>query len=662
MRRAVDRGHAREQQERRAAAHRAQLIRCLYELNSLVPIGVLPPELLVEVFRHCQAEGSRRWLHVTHVCKRWREVALGSPGLWASFACFELEWTRASISRSRECSLHVELNFVWYDSWTKDDIIKLLALLFEHGNRIRSLRIAGSYHPDLTDTLLDIFPLSCPLLETLYVEYAGAAFLNTVEMPSLKQLSTYPVAPALDSPVLRSPLTHLTIDAPYYATLVTPDIRLMIRNLETLENLSLSKLCHATPSHAETPISLPRLCYLRLSGDGGNCAYVLKRLVFPSSTRLHLVLECDDYADLPLSSLEDFTSAIVSKHQQGLPHSRLPFHSFFYSDDVIRAWTEAPPLIDVTGEYGYPWLQCPEPILSIVVPRQLDRVLDPKFQCTLLLAETLREVTAASFRSTYARAQGGCEGWSTEQWRAIFDKMALVEHLDVRLKHPRCFLYSLTGPTYCDNVFHYPLAQPRYTNKQPDTEDDIWYMYSGHPWSDRGSSCRSKRHTTHAECKDSCLGPLYLPILETLGVSREIARHEHGEGYDADISSYASLLRTRQKAGFPLRLELKDHGYMSHVLVEFLRQFAKEVTWDQVKLIIKGGKGILHEGIAIWGEEEAIWGEEAAIWSEGKAIWRDREAIWGDREVIWGDGEAIWDEQGIPVDEEEAQEQHAQAV
>lgn len=58
-------------------------------LNAAQPVFRLSTEMLLEVFRTYRAmlsrppdQGTLRWIVVTHVCARWRNVALRAPVLW----------------------------------------------------------------------------------------------------------------------------------------------------------------------------------------------------------------------------------------------------------------------------------------------------------------------------------------------------------------------------------------------------------------------------------------------------------------------------------------------------------------------------------------------------------------------------------------------------
>src|ERR1700730_4144150 len=57
--------------------------------NALVPISHLPPEILAAIFSFLSPSVWNRgidlleWLSVTHVCHRWRDIALTHPRLWS---------------------------------------------------------------------------------------------------------------------------------------------------------------------------------------------------------------------------------------------------------------------------------------------------------------------------------------------------------------------------------------------------------------------------------------------------------------------------------------------------------------------------------------------------------------------------------------------------
>jgi hypothetical protein len=74
------------------AAARQVLRSLLTRRNTLMPISLLPPEILARVFhllvlKEPPFSGRRKrnlgWIRATHVCRHWRQVALDDSSLWA---------------------------------------------------------------------------------------------------------------------------------------------------------------------------------------------------------------------------------------------------------------------------------------------------------------------------------------------------------------------------------------------------------------------------------------------------------------------------------------------------------------------------------------------------------------------------------------------------
>ncbi|KAI0263621.1 hypothetical protein BC834DRAFT_827414, partial [Gloeopeniophorella convolvens] len=79
--------------------------------NSLSPIAKLFPEILSQIFeRHTEMDPPLLgWLLDTHVCHRWRQVAISHAALWGRIP-FVLgwEWLQVSLSRARSAGLTMQ--------------------------------------------------------------------------------------------------------------------------------------------------------------------------------------------------------------------------------------------------------------------------------------------------------------------------------------------------------------------------------------------------------------------------------------------------------------------------------------------------------------------------------------------------------------------------
>src|SRR5260221_239048 len=171
--------------------------------NAVAPISTLPPELLVQIFhfhalleRPCpglqQLVGSIGWIRVTHVCQRWRQVALDDSLLWATITGFlsSVEWFSETLARARNAPLIVDLEGAPNP--------KILPKFLPHITRTRELRLRRLSAFDL-HSVREIFALEAPALEhfelglnavTSPVEFRFAArILFKGRTPKLRTLS-----------------------------------------------------------------------------------------------------------------------------------------------------------------------------------------------------------------------------------------------------------------------------------------------------------------------------------------------------------------------------------------------------------------------------------------------------------------------------------------
>ncbi|KAF6753052.1 hypothetical protein DFP72DRAFT_435379 [Ephemerocybe angulata] len=147
--------------------------------NTLALPSRLPPEVLCDIFlaagvvpeRSDQARrvawndsGERLWIVVTHVCKSWRETALGCPALWANLTFISPSFTRVMLQRSRNAPLTIDYS----GKFQHED---LLAEAISHTERLRSVKIG------------------IPNNTSLRFEYALSGFSSGVEATILETLS-----------------------------------------------------------------------------------------------------------------------------------------------------------------------------------------------------------------------------------------------------------------------------------------------------------------------------------------------------------------------------------------------------------------------------------------------------------------------------------------
>lgn len=105
--------------EAKVTAARKEYLQLASSLNDLRPAVRLPPELLVEIFKHCAGfftkpddddaiSASLDWIWATHVCRQWRRVAIETPMLWTNLPIIQRpSYVRAFLARSGSLPLRI---------------------------------------------------------------------------------------------------------------------------------------------------------------------------------------------------------------------------------------------------------------------------------------------------------------------------------------------------------------------------------------------------------------------------------------------------------------------------------------------------------------------------------------------------------------------------
>ncbi|KAI0329164.1 hypothetical protein GY45DRAFT_1325420 [Cubamyces sp. BRFM 1775] len=155
------------------------LLQIRAQLNLLSPIDKLPPEILAQCFEHARSiywnnRGNdlkveyrtghkhplevRTLITITHVCKRWRAVALGTPTLWTDIDDDRPAHVEASLTRSGNAPISVHLR-------TKD-LSRTALALSTHGHRMKRLDL--TVHPR-AHFIPPLLQFEAPLLKCLTI-------------------------------------------------------------------------------------------------------------------------------------------------------------------------------------------------------------------------------------------------------------------------------------------------------------------------------------------------------------------------------------------------------------------------------------------------------------------------------------------------------------
>lgn len=341
------------------------------QFNTALTVGALPTELLTRIFtvlrdlyvnspsststRDGDSSDVLRWTNVTHVCSRWREIALGDPSLWACDigAWKNREWIDEMLERAGSAPLSIGYmpspgaipidvgprplqvaNYVH----TKHP---LATIITPHISRVASLALHGR------DDIYDIFDTCTDqqmLLEDLALRLDAPhddnlsmpgliprkLFARRV-LPNLRRLNLRGFEPPWRWKLLSPTIQDLSVHYPNYGSefykktmsLSLPPIEAIVKalkklpllerlnlhvilpDLETLETFgSFSGLKWDTDSDEESPSSsgdperdlemplyLEKLRHLNLYSDVVDCAQFLRALRFPSSMSMKLCLQ-----------------------------------------------------------------------------------------------------------------------------------------------------------------------------------------------------------------------------------------------------------------------------------------------------------------------------------------------------------------------------------
>ena len=168
----------------------------LFHQNALAPILKLPLDLLTTIFLFFPAKNftdeSPTWLRITHVCRRWREAAIGCALMWTNIMFDPPPWTTIMLARSRGAPLVIEADVD--DSLsgrTRSERVDL-ALAHSHHARVIRLRTPPSTANGLIFTLKNC---PSPLLEVLElrITYRGPCYIRqdifAGEAPRLRSLT-----------------------------------------------------------------------------------------------------------------------------------------------------------------------------------------------------------------------------------------------------------------------------------------------------------------------------------------------------------------------------------------------------------------------------------------------------------------------------------------
>ncbi|KAK7058665.1 hypothetical protein VNI00_002301 [Paramarasmius palmivorus] len=311
--------------------------------NSLTTISRLPPELLSRILAHCAFRSDTEissLIRCTHVCSRWRTLALDTPSLWSEPEFEKSNMALEMLRRARNTPLHIKAALHRPLIAVREPLLEAI----QNVSRIASLHIAAS-HNQLVGEIIPLLGKPAPKLQALYLEtYGGTVVLPEQflqdEAPRLRSLELFNVHIPWNSRLL-SDLTTLSIAGNLDDTMLPSASHFMnvLRNMPALEVLALEESVPniSTAARESLPtLTLPNLRRLTLRSNILSCTTLVDKLIFPSTTFVYLVLRST--ARSPEDAQAEFR--LVKPSLQKV--LAIPIIAVDYSHGCLTAWTRVP--------------------------------------------------------------------------------------------------------------------------------------------------------------------------------------------------------------------------------------------------------------------------------------------------------------------------------
>ncbi|KAI0061052.1 hypothetical protein BV25DRAFT_1992574 [Artomyces pyxidatus] len=257
------------------------------------------------------------WINVTHVCRRWREIALSTPRLWI-VVDFSLgpSWLKEVLARSKHLPIALDNN---------SSPIPYKAANIISCNIFRATSMVLRDLEDDSDGCSSIYDISlsrpAPLLQNLSLHsvpsFALPFKLFGNHAPQLRRLSltncwALPWTSNIWKQLVHLDLTFLNPTNPDEDTPLLEDFLCLLETTTALETLKLHQFVPCVDASEDIQIvNLPHLRLFIVNGDAAQCASFIVRLRIPPTARLRITSSTDGgYREFDplLSSLSEYVS------------------------------------------------------------------------------------------------------------------------------------------------------------------------------------------------------------------------------------------------------------------------------------------------------------------------------------------------------------------
>ena len=257
------------------------------------------------------------WVAVSHVCRRWREIALKCKALWTTIPLVSVSWAQRALTLSfpHPIILHIDSKDTSLDRGYVS--VNALCLALTHIDRIRKAHIHSPWGTRHGDRIMDlVFGTLCsggatvleeldlapdfPFLAFPDLERNNNSTIEKVEnsMPALRVIRLDQCYLPADCFLFYPWLTHLRLSG---TRPVWPAMESLLSTLSLLTKLQVLELYGVLPTAQCHPLSprsasaaaedhplLPSLHELHLGGTAQGVLAVLQALNLTESVRVHV--------------------------------------------------------------------------------------------------------------------------------------------------------------------------------------------------------------------------------------------------------------------------------------------------------------------------------------------------------------------------------------
>lgn len=251
------------------------------------------------------------WVAVSHVCRRWREIALKCKALWTTVPLVSVSWAERALTLScpHPIILHIDSKDKSLDRGYMS--VSALCLALTHVDRIRKIHMHSPWGTRHGDRIMDVVfgALSRGALELEELDLApdppflarsgldrnSAVTEMKVDLPALRVVRLDQCYLPADCLLFHAGLTHLRLSGtramwPAMEPLLTT--LSLVPKLQVLELYGVLPTAHPSLRRASTADGtlLPLLHELHLGGTPQSVLAVLQALNLTESVRVHVSL------------------------------------------------------------------------------------------------------------------------------------------------------------------------------------------------------------------------------------------------------------------------------------------------------------------------------------------------------------------------------------